>query len=174
MQVNPELKQHFEDKGFRFVGQDVEGERMEVIELDGTWDICIWKHSLNSRIPNRSAYWSWDHNVSLFCRSSVFCWCTVSPRIHIKTHKTISTVLWSAVSCRRATPKLSSERLSAFTTVWICVTQASQHTLVLTGNFGPILSLNKSSTYTRWKRVFTELWSVITLKLWNHQQKYLD
>uniref|UniRef100_A0A672R4Q5 CTP synthase n=1 Tax=Sinocyclocheilus grahami TaxID=75366 RepID=A0A672R4Q5_SINGR len=33
-QVNPELKQHFEEKGFRFVGQDVEGERMEVIELD--------------------------------------------------------------------------------------------------------------------------------------------
>uniref|UniRef100_A0A672T2V3 CTP synthase n=1 Tax=Sinocyclocheilus grahami TaxID=75366 RepID=A0A672T2V3_SINGR len=33
-EVNPELKQHFEEKGFRFVGQDVEGERMEVIELD--------------------------------------------------------------------------------------------------------------------------------------------
>lgn len=35
VQVNPELKSHFEEKGFRFVGQDVEGERMEVIELDG-------------------------------------------------------------------------------------------------------------------------------------------
>lgn len=35
MQVNPELKNHFEDTGFRFVGQDIEGERMEVIELDG-------------------------------------------------------------------------------------------------------------------------------------------
>lgn len=35
-QVNPELKSHFEDRGFRFVGQDVEGERMEVTELDGT------------------------------------------------------------------------------------------------------------------------------------------
>uniref|UniRef100_A0A671KNX0 CTP synthase n=1 Tax=Sinocyclocheilus anshuiensis TaxID=1608454 RepID=A0A671KNX0_9TELE len=33
-EVNPELKQHFEEKGFHFVGQDVEGERMEVIELD--------------------------------------------------------------------------------------------------------------------------------------------
>uniref|UniRef100_A0A8C1JJP6 CTP synthase n=1 Tax=Cyprinus carpio TaxID=7962 RepID=A0A8C1JJP6_CYPCA len=33
-EVNPELTQHFEEKGFRFVGQDVEGERMEVIELD--------------------------------------------------------------------------------------------------------------------------------------------
>ena len=35
LQVNPELKSHFEERGFRFVGQDVEGERMEVIELDG-------------------------------------------------------------------------------------------------------------------------------------------
>lgn len=35
LQVNPELKQHFEEKGFHFVGQDVEGERMEVIELEG-------------------------------------------------------------------------------------------------------------------------------------------
>ncbi len=35
VQVNPELKSHFEEKGFRFVGQDVEGERMEIIELDG-------------------------------------------------------------------------------------------------------------------------------------------
>lgn len=35
LQVNPELKQHFEENGFHFVGQDVEGERMEVIELDG-------------------------------------------------------------------------------------------------------------------------------------------
>uniref|UniRef100_A0A674D7Z3 CTP synthase n=1 Tax=Salmo trutta TaxID=8032 RepID=A0A674D7Z3_SALTR len=33
-EVNPELKDHFEGKGFHFVGQDVEGERMEVIELD--------------------------------------------------------------------------------------------------------------------------------------------
>ncbi|XP_060760763.1 CTP synthase 1 isoform X1 [Neoarius graeffei] len=33
-EVNPELKQHFEEKGFNFVGQDVEGERMEIIELD--------------------------------------------------------------------------------------------------------------------------------------------
>ncbi|XP_056299959.1 CTP synthase 1b [Pseudoliparis swirei] len=33
-EVNPELKHHFEEKGFQFVGQDVEGERMEIIELD--------------------------------------------------------------------------------------------------------------------------------------------
>ncbi|XP_078279211.1 CTP synthase 1-like isoform X2 [Rhinoraja longicauda] len=33
-EVNPEMKQSFEERGFRFVGQDVEGERMEIIELD--------------------------------------------------------------------------------------------------------------------------------------------
>eukprot|EP00064_Thunnus_orientalis_P006534 superscaffoldBa00000684_g6552 len=33
-EVNPELKHHFEVKGLQFVGQDVEGERMEVIELE--------------------------------------------------------------------------------------------------------------------------------------------
>ncbi|XP_044064664.1 CTP synthase 1-like isoform X2 [Siniperca chuatsi] len=33
-EVNPELKHHFEKKGLQFVGQDVEGERMEVIELE--------------------------------------------------------------------------------------------------------------------------------------------
>uniref|UniRef100_A0A8C9VQP6 CTP synthase n=1 Tax=Scleropages formosus TaxID=113540 RepID=A0A8C9VQP6_SCLFO len=34
-EFDPECKYpHFEEKGFRFVGQDMEGERMEVIELD--------------------------------------------------------------------------------------------------------------------------------------------
>ncbi|KAF1388195.1 hypothetical protein PFLUV_G00087680 [Perca fluviatilis] len=33
-EVNPELKHHFEERGLQFVGEDVEGERMEVIELD--------------------------------------------------------------------------------------------------------------------------------------------
>uniref|UniRef100_A0A3Q3QS17 CTP synthase n=1 Tax=Monopterus albus TaxID=43700 RepID=A0A3Q3QS17_MONAL len=32
-EVNPELKHHFEQKGLQFVGQDVEGTRMEMIEL---------------------------------------------------------------------------------------------------------------------------------------------
>uniref|UniRef100_A0A3B4U3E4 CTP synthase n=1 Tax=Seriola dumerili TaxID=41447 RepID=A0A3B4U3E4_SERDU len=34
-EVNPELKHHFETKGLQFVGQDEEGERMEIIELEG-------------------------------------------------------------------------------------------------------------------------------------------
>lgn len=33
-EVNPELIHYFEKKGLQFVGQDVEGERMEVIELE--------------------------------------------------------------------------------------------------------------------------------------------
>ncbi|XP_040020483.1 CTP synthase 1 isoform X1 [Gasterosteus aculeatus] len=33
-EVNPELKHHFEKRGLHFVGEDVEGERMEIIELD--------------------------------------------------------------------------------------------------------------------------------------------
>ncbi|XP_072884453.1 CTP synthase 1-like isoform X2 [Hemitrygon akajei] len=33
-EVNPEMKKSFEERGFRFVGEDVEGERMEVIELE--------------------------------------------------------------------------------------------------------------------------------------------
>ncbi|TRZ03068.1 hypothetical protein DNTS_029873 [Danionella cerebrum] len=34
-EVNPELKHRFEERGFRFVGQDTEGDRMEIIELEG-------------------------------------------------------------------------------------------------------------------------------------------
>uniref|UniRef100_UPI00398F3199 CTP synthase 1b isoform X2 n=1 Tax=Pristiophorus japonicus TaxID=55135 RepID=UPI00398F3199 len=33
-EVNPAMKSKFEEWGFQFVGQDVEGERMEIIELD--------------------------------------------------------------------------------------------------------------------------------------------
>lgn len=35
IQVNPTLVHHFEQHGLRFVGQDVDGERMEIFELDG-------------------------------------------------------------------------------------------------------------------------------------------
>ncbi|XP_068126870.1 CTP synthase 2 isoform X2 [Hyperolius riggenbachi] len=33
-EVNPELTQHFEEKGLKFVGHDTEGQRMEIIELE--------------------------------------------------------------------------------------------------------------------------------------------
>ena len=33
-EVNPELVPKFEEKGFKFVGQDEEGERMEIFELE--------------------------------------------------------------------------------------------------------------------------------------------
>lgn len=41
-QVNPEMKSDLEKNGLQFVGQDVEGERMEVIELEGKWQSLLW------------------------------------------------------------------------------------------------------------------------------------
>ena len=35
------MKHHFEKKGLRFVGQDEEGERMEIIDLEGEWPMGI-------------------------------------------------------------------------------------------------------------------------------------
>lgn len=72
VQVNPELKSHFEEKGFRFVGQDVEGERMEVIELDGMSGFFqsrggkmknLYLLACNSKMSRR--------RPSLFCGSAV-------------------------------------------------------------------------------------------------------
>ena len=34
-QINPELVSQFEEKGMMFVGRDVEGNRMEIVELTG-------------------------------------------------------------------------------------------------------------------------------------------
>ena len=34
-QVNPAFVAKFEEKGLKFVGQDVDGERMEILELEG-------------------------------------------------------------------------------------------------------------------------------------------
>jgi len=33
-EVNPAMTHHFEEKGLRFTGQDIDGERMEIVELD--------------------------------------------------------------------------------------------------------------------------------------------
>ena len=37
IKVNPEYVSQFEEKGMKFVGRDVEGERMEIMEIKGTW-----------------------------------------------------------------------------------------------------------------------------------------
>lgn len=34
-EVNPTFVKHFEEKGMKFVGHDVEGERMEILEIEG-------------------------------------------------------------------------------------------------------------------------------------------
>ena len=36
-EVNPALVQAFEEKGLKFVGHDVDGERMEIMELKGNY-----------------------------------------------------------------------------------------------------------------------------------------
>jgi len=35
LQINPELVEQFESKGLRFVGRSEDGERMEILELQG-------------------------------------------------------------------------------------------------------------------------------------------
>lgn len=40
-QVNPSLISQLEQNDLRFVGQDVDGERMEIIELASKWALCF-------------------------------------------------------------------------------------------------------------------------------------
>ena len=35
LQINPELVEQFESKGLKFVGRSEDGERMEILELQG-------------------------------------------------------------------------------------------------------------------------------------------
>lgn len=35
--MNPEFIQKFEDAGMKFVGRSTDGERMEIMELEGKW-----------------------------------------------------------------------------------------------------------------------------------------
>ena len=37
IKVNPEYVSQFEEQGMEFVGRDVEGKRMEIMEIKGTW-----------------------------------------------------------------------------------------------------------------------------------------
>lgn len=40
-QVNPVLKKCLEEQGLKFVGQDVGGERMEIVELEGECGVAV-------------------------------------------------------------------------------------------------------------------------------------
>lgn len=40
-QVNPNMINRFEEKDLCFVGQDVDGKRMEIIELTSKWVLCF-------------------------------------------------------------------------------------------------------------------------------------
>ncbi|KAG8507698.1 CTP synthase 1 [Galemys pyrenaicus] len=45
-EVNPVLKKCLEEQGLKFVGQDVEGERMEIVELEGC-RVSFWWEMTN-------------------------------------------------------------------------------------------------------------------------------
>lgn len=116
-QVNPELKSHFDEKGFRFVGQDVEGERMEVIELDGTekqtelFSVLIYQPFL------------WNLQQTLFkivfstSRSPIFCWCAVPSWVHFTPHQAITPLPWFVACCCWEAAELLAERLPSISTV---------------------------------------------------------
>ena len=40
-QVNPSFVARFEEKGMHFVGRDVDGERMEILEIEGTYVLLV-------------------------------------------------------------------------------------------------------------------------------------
>lgn len=42
------MKADFEKNGLQFVGQDVEGERMEIIELEGEWQSSVKRSHFNA------------------------------------------------------------------------------------------------------------------------------
>lgn len=46
-QVNPVLKKCLEEQGLKFVGQDVEGERMEIVELEGE---CLGSYNSGEKV----------------------------------------------------------------------------------------------------------------------------
>lgn len=76
-QVNPELKQHLEEKGLHFVGQDQEGERMEMIELEG-W--LKEQYFIPLEIYQNYSF--------LFCfgRSCLLCRSAVPSRVYLSPH----------------------------------------------------------------------------------------
>ena len=41
LQVNPNMVEKLEDRGMKFVGRSEDGERMEIMELEGILIICI-------------------------------------------------------------------------------------------------------------------------------------
>lgn len=109
VQVNPELKSHFEETGFCFVGQDVEGERMEVIELDGTED--------KQTCMSRTVYFRLPKIQNCCFRPSIFCWSAVPPWVHLSPHQAIAALPWSVTGICREAAELSTEGLPPVTTV---------------------------------------------------------
>lgn len=81
-EVNPSLTHLFEEKGFNFCAQDVEGVRMEAIELEGLLQHCMLSVD--------------KFNQALLhpFRSSLFCWSSISSRVHLKASGAFPSIPW--------------------------------------------------------------------------------
>lgn len=107
--MNPALKDHFVKHGLQFVGQDVQGERMEIVELEGRLEFFITNACERATGPHTF--------VPCSSRSLLLCRSAVPSRVHLKAHQTISSILRPPVSRCRKTPELPLQRLPAVPSV---------------------------------------------------------
>lgn len=107
--MNPELKDHFLKHGLQFVGQDVQGERMEIIELERESELFIVNACERATGPHALV-----HHPS---RSLLLRWSAVPSRVHLKANQTVSSILRPPASCCRKTPELPLQRLPAVPSV---------------------------------------------------------
>lgn len=94
------------------MGQDVEGERMEVIELDGNGRLATlffsWRKSLSCS----------DFLNSCFPpRPPVLRGCAVPPRVHVTAHQAVAAVPRPAARLGREAAELLAERMPSVSQV---------------------------------------------------------
>lgn len=117
--MNPELKHHFEQKGLQFVGQDVEGERMEIIQLEGEL-IAVLPLMMTSCCVSGLMEVKVSRLIHFCCfRSLLLCRRAVPPRVHLQAYQTFSSILWSPAGFCKETPELPGQGLPPVSTVTI-------------------------------------------------------
>lgn len=88
-EVNPELTHLFEEKGLQFCSHDVEGVRMEAIELESkNFIICFYFTSFLGHMLVCYITVSVIQNI----RSSLFRWNSISPWIYVKASAAFATL----------------------------------------------------------------------------------
>lgn len=138
VQVNPELKSHFEEKGFRFVGQDVEGERMEVIELDGmeAEAFCLYRCLLSGFLKVEKLQPSDHFFQNLKCPfqtihiSSECSTTQSSPLAPSSHHLLILDCYWPLLGSCRATYRRAAVCLHGKHTSMHCMSQLTRSTCI--------------------------------------------